>query len=76
VFELLAEGATSVGKLASHVEVSRPAVSQHLRVLKAAGLVNATAKGTLRVYRVEPDGLEALRAYLLELVERAAASAL
>jgi DNA-binding transcriptional ArsR family regulator len=53
-----------VGELAGELPVSRPAVSQHLRVLKEAGLVRDRAEGTRRVYSVEPGGLEELRAYL------------
>jgi DNA-binding transcriptional ArsR family regulator len=53
-----------VGELAGDLPVSRPAVSQHLRVLKDAGLVLDEHAGTRRIYRVDPDGLGALRAYL------------
>jgi DNA-binding transcriptional ArsR family regulator len=64
IFELLAERPRSVGELAGGLPVSRPAVSQHLKVLKEAGLVSDSANGTRRVYQVNPDGLAALRAYL------------
>jgi DNA-binding transcriptional ArsR family regulator len=64
IFELLLDRPRAVGELASELPVSRPAVSQHLRVLKQAGLVIDQAVGTRRVYRVRPDGLEALRADL------------
>ena len=64
VFERLASGAKSVGELARGLPVSRPAVSQHLKVLKEAGLVTDEAKGTRRVYHIDPDGLAALRAWL------------
>ena len=64
IFELLAEGPTPVGELAARLPVSRPAVSQHLRVLKAAGLVSDRAAGTRRVYRLDPDGVAAMRDYL------------
>lgn len=57
----LADGPLSVGELADTVSVSRPAVSQHLRVLKDAGLVSERAEGTRRIYRLEPAGLAALR---------------
>ena len=50
-----------VGELAEHLPVSRPAVSQHLKVLKEAGLVHDAADGTRRVYRLDPKGLEAVR---------------
>ena len=53
-----------MGEIASELPVSRPAVSQHLKVLKEAGLVIDAALGTRRVYRVDPDGLEALHSYL------------
>ena len=64
IFERLAEGPCAVVELAATVTVSRPAVSQHLRVLKDAGLVSAEAAGTRRIYRVDPGGLAALRADL------------
>ena len=64
VFERLAAGPRSVGDLAQGLPVSRPAVSQHLKVLKAAGLVADRAAGTRRVYEIDPHGLGALRAWL------------
>jgi len=64
IFERLVEGPAAVVDLASQVPVSRPAVSQHLKVLKEAGLVADERDGTRRVYHVDPDGLEALRSYL------------
>jgi len=64
IFERLAERPRPVGELARELPVSRPAVSQHLKVLKGAGLVVDHAAGTRRVYRVDPEGLAALRAYL------------
>lgn len=64
VFERLAEGPRSVGELAHGLPVSRPAVSQHLKVLKQAGLVADRAEGTRRVYAMDPHGLGALRAWL------------
>jgi DNA-binding transcriptional ArsR family regulator len=63
IFESLKSGPRSVGQLAQGVPVSRPAVSQHLRVLKDAGLVSDVKDGTRRVYRLEPDGLERMRDY-------------
>ena len=57
-------GPRSVGELAQQLPISRPAVSQHLRVLKDGGLVVGRAEGTRRVYRLNPDGVAALRAYL------------
>ena len=53
-----------MGEIARHLPVSRPAVSQHLRVLKEAGLVNDRRDGTRRLYSVDTQGLSALRAYL------------
>ena len=61
VFELLREGPRPVGEIARELPVSRPAVSQHLRVLKEAGLVTERKDGTRRLYRVEPGGLAELR---------------
>jgi DNA-binding transcriptional ArsR family regulator len=63
IFERLAERPSAVGELARELPVSRPAVSQHLKVLKSAGLVIDVPDGARRVYRVNPDGLGALRAY-------------
>jgi DNA-binding transcriptional ArsR family regulator len=71
IFERLAERPCAVGELARELPVSRPAVSQHLKVLKQAGLVVNTAVGTRRVYQVDPDGLCALRAYLDRFWNRA-----
>lgn len=64
VFEELRRGPRSVGKIAAQMPVSRPAVSQHLRVLKQAGLVRDRAEGTRRVYFVDPLGLGAVRTWL------------
>jgi DNA-binding transcriptional ArsR family regulator len=64
VFERLREGPRSVGELAQGLPVSRPAVSQHLGVLKTAGLVMDEPQGTRRVYRIDPHGLGAIRAWL------------
>ena len=64
VFERLGAGGKSVGELAQGLPVSRPAVSQHLKVLKDAGLVTQEAEGTRRVYHIDPNGLGALRAWL------------
>lgn len=61
IFECLAEHPRAVGELADQLPVSRPAVSQHLKVLKAAGLVTAHAEGTRRIYRLNPEGVAALR---------------
>jgi DNA-binding transcriptional ArsR family regulator len=64
VFERLRDGPRPVGELARGLPVSRPAVSQHLAVLKAAGLVTDRAEGTRRVYEIDPAGLGAIRAWL------------
>jgi DNA-binding transcriptional ArsR family regulator len=64
IFELLTAGPLAVGELASRLPVSRPAVSQHLKVLKQAGLVVDHAEGTRRLYRVDPNGVDALRTWL------------
>jgi DNA-binding transcriptional ArsR family regulator len=64
IFERLAEKPLAVGELARELPVSRPAVSQHLKVLKNADLVTDRQVGTRRVYQINPDGLAALRAYL------------
>jgi DNA-binding transcriptional ArsR family regulator len=64
IFKRLAGGPMAVGELAHGLPVSRPAVSQHLRVLKCAGLVSDRAVGTRRLYQVNPDGIAALRSEL------------
>ena len=64
IFERLAEGPLAVGELARDLPVTRPAVSQHLRVLKDAGLVVDRAEGTRRLYQLNPAGIAATRAYL------------
>jgi DNA-binding transcriptional ArsR family regulator len=64
IFERLADRPRAVGELARELPVSRPAVSQHLKVLKDAGLVTDRQAGTRRIYQLDPDGVGALRAYL------------
>ena len=64
IFERLIEHPSAVGELARELPVSRPAVSQHLKVLKDAGLVVDQRAGKQRIYQVDPDGLTALRAEL------------
>jgi len=64
VFEKLNSGPKSVGSIAQGLPVSRPAVSQHLRVLKEAGLVTDRPEGTRRVYYIDPHGLGAVRKWL------------
>ena len=63
ILESLRSGPRSVGEIAAALPVSRPAVSQHLRVLKQAGLVSDRKDGTRRLYRVEPGGLAQIRDY-------------
>src|SRR5687767_7266307 len=70
VFERIAERPRSVGELAAELPVSRPAVSQHLKVLKHAGLVADEARGTSRIYRIDPQGLGPVRRWLDEQWER------
>lgn len=64
IFERLLEGPSAVSALAADLPVSRPAVSQHLKVLKAAGLVADQPAGKQRIYRVDPGGLAVMRAEL------------
>lgn len=71
IFDRLAHGPKPVGELARGLPVSRPAVSQHLRVLKDAGLVTERPVGTRRVYRIDPAGVIALRAYFEAFWDRA-----
>ena len=63
IFELLSEGPRPVGEIAGRLPVSRPAVSQHLRVLKDAGLVVDRQAGTRRIYQLDPAGIAAIRDY-------------
>src|SRR5919108_1275530 len=63
IFERLAGGPRAVGEIAEELPVSRPAVSQHLKVLKDAGLVTDRAQGTRRLYQLDPHGIAGLRAY-------------
>jgi len=71
IFELLAKGPSPVGELARELPVTRPAVSQHLRVLKEAGLVIDRQEGTRRLYQLNPEGVGALRAYFDQFWNRA-----
>jgi DNA-binding transcriptional ArsR family regulator len=64
IFERVAQRPMAVGELAAGLPVSRPAVSQHLKVLKEAGLVRETAEGTKRIYHLDPRGIGAMRAWL------------
>jgi DNA-binding transcriptional ArsR family regulator len=74
IFERLAERPRAVGELARELPISRPAVSQHLRVLKEAQLVAERAEGTRRIYRLDPTGVAILRADLGRFWDRALAS--
>jgi DNA-binding transcriptional ArsR family regulator len=74
VFEHLRAGPRAVGEIASDMPVSRPAVSQHLKVLKLAGLVADRAEGTRRVYYIDPNGLGALRKWLDQFWDQALAA--
>jgi len=74
VFELLRRGPRPVGELAGELPVSRPAVSQHLKVLKDAGLVREQRDGTRRLYAPNGDGLAALRDYVDGLWDEALAA--
>ncbi|HYQ16613.1 MAG TPA: metalloregulator ArsR/SmtB family transcription factor [Polyangiaceae bacterium] len=71
IFERVAARPQSVGKLAERTSVSRPAVSQHLKVLKSAGLVSDRQEGTRRIYSVELAGVMAMRGYLDKFWDRA-----
>ena len=73
IIECLAERPLAVGDLANELPVSQPAVSQHLKVLKAAGLVTERAAGTRRIYRLNPIGVAALRDQLDTFWNRALA---
>jgi DNA-binding transcriptional ArsR family regulator len=64
IFERVAARPAAVGELARGLPVSRPAVSQHLKVLKEAGLVSETPDGTRRIYRLDPRGIAAMRDWL------------
>ena len=64
IFELVAAGPMPVGEVAAQLPVSRPAVSQHLKVLREAGLVQEAREGTRRIYSVDPSGLASLRDYV------------
>ncbi|MGA3303456.1 MAG: metalloregulator ArsR/SmtB family transcription factor [Methylovirgula sp.] len=74
VFEHLRAGPKSVGALAERLPVSRPAVSQHLKVLKDAGLVADRAEGTRRVYYIDPKGLASVRRWLDQFWDEALTS--
>jgi DNA-binding transcriptional ArsR family regulator len=66
ILRLVRDQEMTAGRIASHFEVTRPAVSQHLRVLHGAGLVSVRRDGTRRIYRARPQGLAQLRTFLDE----------
>src|SRR5690348_1537628 len=74
IFERLAERPSAVVDLAGELPVSRPAVSQHLKVLSGSGLVVCHRAGNRHIYRLDPDGVEALRAYLERFWRRSMAA--
>jgi DNA-binding transcriptional ArsR family regulator len=74
IFDRLSRKALAVGELADGLPVTRPAVSQHLKVLKDAGLVVSRTEGTRNIYRVDPKGVAAMRDYLDRFWQRALAS--
>src|SRR3954451_12673120 len=74
IFERLPDGPQGGGEIADGLPVSRPAVSQHLKVLKQAGLVVDRAQGTRRLYQLNPQGIQDLRAYLDQFWNQALAS--
>jgi len=71
IFQKLAEGPLAVNELAGMVPVSRPAVSQHLRVLKDAGLVSDSKSGTRRIYQLNPEGMRLLRLHFDQVWDQA-----
>jgi DNA-binding transcriptional ArsR family regulator len=73
IFECLARRPMAVGQLSEELPVTRPAVSQHLKVLKRAGLVTDQADGTRRIYRINSDGVQAIHAYLDQMWSQALA---
>lgn len=74
IFERVAEAPSAVGELAKEFPVSRPAVSQHLKVLKDAGLVIDRQVGNRRIYQLDPDGVSALRVYFDRFWDQALAA--
>jgi DNA-binding transcriptional ArsR family regulator len=74
LMERLAKRPMAVGKLAAGLSVTRPAVSQHLKVLRSAGLVTVRQQGTRNVYQIDPKGVDAMRTYLDRFWDRALAA--
>ena len=73
ILERLAREPQAVSTLAAHLPISRPAVSQHLKILKAAGLVTDVAAGNRRIYRIDPSGIGAVRDWLAQFWDAALA---
>lgn len=73
IFEMLRAGPRSVGAIAAELPVSRPAVSQHLKVLRDAGLVTVETRGTRRLYSIDPNGVDSLRRYVETMWDEALA---
>jgi DNA-binding transcriptional ArsR family regulator len=71
ILRLVSTGERPAGEIAAHFEVSRPAISQHLKVLREAGLVSERRQGTRRLYRARPEGLAELRQYLEQVWDEA-----
>jgi DNA-binding transcriptional ArsR family regulator len=71
IFDRIRHRPRAVGELAAELPVSRPAVSQHLRVLRQAGLVQSEASGTRRIYSIDPSGIDALRHWVEEMWDEA-----
>jgi DNA-binding transcriptional ArsR family regulator len=67
ILRLVRDGELTAGAIASHFEVTRPAISQHLSVLKDAGLLSERRDGTKRIYRLRPEGFEDVRAFLEQM---------
>lgn len=67
ILRLVREGEMTAGQIASHFEVTRPAISQHLTVLREAGLLAERRDGTKRIYRLRPEGLQQLRAFIEDM---------
>ncbi len=74
IFEMVADRPCAVGEIAAELPVTRPAVSQHLKVLRLAGLVREQRRGTRHIYRLDPAGLDDVRAYFDAFSERSLTS--
>lgn len=74
ILTLLKQNAMPVGIIATHLPVSRPAVSKHLRILEQAGLVEYESRGTRNIFRLRPDGFQVARGYLEQFWDQALAN--